>query len=162
MSDHHCQQYELYASEAGLPRGREFGTAAELQAWVDNLREQPWWQRFYPQVTRVEASFKPSGRCSVGGWTKEMNAGRIEMLPCHRCELIVCHELAHVLASARYGSRSHDPWFARVYVELVFFVMGTAASTALLEAFKAHGIEHDPPREQFEFGRARFELGATI
>jgi putative metallohydrolase (TIGR04338 family) len=150
-----CQQFELYASEASIPRGREFTSVEEMQRWVDDLRENPWWERFYPQVLRVEAVFKPSGSCSCGGWTPSMGGGRIEMLPCHRNELVVCHELAHVLAAARFKSKAHCPWFAKTYLELVYLVMGTEAWTALRESFVAGGISFNPDPEAFAIGQRR-------
>jgi putative metallohydrolase (TIGR04338 family) len=149
-----CQQFELYAAEADVPRGWEFSNADRLQGWLDGLRDEPFWCRFYPQVLRVEVGYVRGTR-SVGAWIPADNAGRIEMAPGHRNELVVLHEIAHVLAAARYGSESHDPWFARVYLELVFFVMGYDTFDALHRAFEAGGIEHDPPRQEIEVGRAR-------
>lgn len=154
-----CQQDELYRAEETVRfRGRSFTTAAELQRWVDDLRERPWWERFYARVLRVEATFIPSGKGSVGAWFPDRRSGRIEMLPEHRNELYVCHELTHVLAAARYGSQAHCPWFARVYLEVVYEVMGPAAFDDLHEAFHDGGVQHDPPREDLEFGTARFVL----
>lgn len=149
-----CQQYELYAAERRVPLGRQFGGPEEIQAWVDRLRDTWWWQMWYPQVLRVEAYSRPGARDSVGSWHPEMNAGKIEMSRAHWNELVVLHELAHVLAAARYGSRSHDPWFARVYLELVALVMGSASYQALYHAFGDAGIAHEIPSEN-RLGAAR-------
>jgi hypothetical protein len=138
----HCQQVELYASEAGLPLGADL-PLAEAQAFVDAMRETAVWRRQYASVMRVEVRFIESGSASVGGWFPHNMAGLVEMLPGHRNPLILCHEVAHVLASARYGSRSHDPWFARTYLELVWSMMGPDAYAALKAAFDAHAIDHD-------------------
>lgn len=149
-----CQQYELYGAEGGILMGRRFETEAALQAWVDALRDEPWWSRFYPQVQRIEVGFvKGPGSC--GGWFPVKNAGRIEMEPEHRNELIVLHELSHVLAAARYRSQAHCPWFARVYLELVYLVMGEKVWRELHASFDKHDVKHDPPREDFEIGRVR-------
>jgi putative metallohydrolase (TIGR04338 family) len=159
MSCQQCQQFEVYAAEGGVPPGRVFHSSREMQDWVDNLREEPWWERFYPQVLRVEAVFG-RGPGSVGGWFKDRGSGRCEMAPPHRCELVVCHELAHVLADARFGSQAHCPWWAKVYLELVYATMGTEPWTALRDAFVRDGIEFNPDPEPFEIGR-RIELGAA-
>jgi putative metallohydrolase (TIGR04338 family) len=144
MSELSCQQFELYASEVTVSAGREFETEEDMQAWVDSLRDTPLWEREYPQVLRVEVGFL-DGRASgsVGRWFPSENAGRIEMHPTHHCELDVCHELAHVLASARYGSHAHDPWFADVYLRIVYVAMGPEAYSALHAAFERAGIDHD-------------------
>lgn len=47
-----------------------------------------------------------------------------------------------MLAAARYGSKSHDPWFARTYLELVYGVMGSDAYLRLFEAFERAGVDH--------------------
>ena len=87
---------------------------------------------------------RPKNRKEFVGWYEPHNrAGACEMLPCHWNELVVLHELAHVLASARFGSTSHDPAFARVYLELVALVMGPSAYVPLYEAFEQHGVNHD-------------------
>lgn len=61
----------------------------------------------------------------------------------HDNELIVLHEVAHVLCDARYGSQSHDPWFARIYLELVCTAMGSEAYVSLWSAFKQLGVDCD-------------------
>lgn len=153
-----CQQFQLYAAEHNVPHGMTFFHAPELQGWVDALRDEPWWERFYPNVLRVEAAFV-RGPGSVGGWFPARGSGRIEMGPDHRCELYVCHELTHVLAAARYGSQAHCPWFSKVYLELTYLVMGSGAWSALRHAFVAAGIEFDPDTEPFDIG-ARREMHA--
>lgn len=111
---------------------------------MDGLRDLPYWERNYPQVLRVETFVRASNaRSSAAYWAERLGAGLVELAPRHLCELIVLHEVAHVLASARYGSRSHDPWFARVYLELVYEVLGSEAYSALRERFDVNGVDYD-------------------
>lgn len=143
-----CQQDELYRAEGGVPLGREFKTQPEMQKWVDDLHNRLWhnheaWGEDYPNVVRIEAYFRSKGNASVGSFKAEANCGVVEMLPCHRNELVLCHEIAHALAAARYGSHSHDPWFARTYLKLVYAVMGSEVYKALWENFTAAGIDID-------------------
>lgn len=151
-----CQQFELYAAERSALTGRSFGDVAEMQAFVDSLRDTWWWPRWYAKVARVEVYGRPGTRReSVGSWHPAMNAGKLEMLPVHWNELFVLHELAHVLAAARYGSKSHDPWFARVYLELVQLVMGSDAYLSLHLSFTEQGIDFTPPEPEFDFMASR-------
>lgn len=140
-----CQQFELYGAEA--PISRQFGRlipAAELQRYVDDLRDLPYWERNFEKVLRVDCFVRKTDRSgSVGAWHEHRNAGQIEMAPCHLTELYILHEVSHVLAAARYGSHAHCPWFARTYLELVYSKLGGEASTALLAAFDAAGVDHD-------------------
>lgn len=143
------QQFDLYAAEREVNVGRTYDLV-QIQVLLDDLRETPWWTERFAKVRRVEAGpARLGGRDGSVGWFEEaMGAGRIELAPAHRNELSICHELAHVLAQAVHGSKSHDPYFARTYLELVYFVMGAAAFQALYHAFESHGIDHDPVIER--------------
>ncbi len=136
-----CQQYELYASERPVDHGKFYQNKKDAQAFIDSLRDNQWWEDEYPQVVRVEVRFisRPD---SVGVWEPENHGGVMEMAPIHRCELILLHELAHILADARYGSQAHCPWFARTYLELVYRVMGSETYQQLYTSFNENQIEH--------------------
>jgi len=138
-----CQQDELYAAETNaLPRTNV--SAEELQSWIDDLREMPYFERNFPNVLRIEA-YNDHNRTtgSVGWFEKQHNCGIICMADCHMHEQILLHEVAHVLAAARYGSHSHDPWFARTYLELVYSRLGSEAYAALKDAFDRGCIDYD-------------------
>lgn len=141
-----CQQDELYDAEETIDRGRRFGSLDEVQAWVDALRDERWWQVRYWMVARVEVGPGRRGAGSVGWFERDKNAGRMEMSPAHLSELFCLHELAHVLAAARDGSDSHDPTFARTYCELVYWVMGSLAWQRLATAFATYGIDYGQTR----------------
>ena len=145
------QQDELYTAEERVAKGRTFTSIDEIQRFVDDLRDNQWWAaQGYWQVARIEVgrpSPKNERRGSVGAWYEDMNAGRIEMAQVHWCQLYILHEVAHVLAAALHGSKSHDPYFARIYLILVACSMGSASYTELLTAFERDGIVHDPGTE---------------
>lgn len=139
-----CQQHELYAAERSTPSGKPFASLEDIQRFADDLRETWWWEQFYWMVSRVEVGpARRNGNASVGWYDSPKAAGRIEMLPVHWNEKYVLHELAHVLASARFESQAHDPYFARVYLELVYHVMGIDAWLELKTAFDAADINYD-------------------
>lgn len=140
-----CQQDELYRAEETLPQqGRLFHSITEIQQFVDGLRDELWWNTLgYWAVPRIEVGIKPARSSgSVGWWDASKQGGRIEMLRVHWTELIVLHEVAHVLAEAIHGSHAHDPWFARIYTNLVYGVMGSEVWQQLVTAFDAHGIKY--------------------
>lgn len=137
-----CQQYALYESEGTVPRGRDLDLDG-VREFVDRLRDEDWFRERFPMVDYVEVGGRGGRGDSVGGWFPDAGAGRIEMADGHLCELYVCHELAHVLAAARYGNGSHSPWFARIYATLVFLGMGSAAYAKLAAAFDRDGIDWD-------------------
>lgn len=135
-----CQQDELYAAEHTVPHGKVI-QPGDLQDWVDALRDLPWWDRNFPQVLRVECHVLTTNKNgSVGGWYPQDGCGVIEMAPVHLNEMIVCHEVCHVLAAAGYNSHAHDPWFARTYLELLSQVRPDLYVN-LYDAFTKGGID---------------------
>lgn len=135
-----CQQYELYAAEECFEHDRP---VEDLQGFVDAMREHDWWDRNFPNVLGIEAHVDGRRASSVGFFDDAARGGLIDMAPKHVTELFTCHEVAHVLASARYGSKSHDPYFARTYLELVCTVMGSAAYVELRAAFDQARIDYE-------------------
>lgn len=98
----------------------------------------------FPTVKRIEVG--PAihgGRCGSVGWFEpEMGAGRIEMAPRQWNELTVVHEISHVFASV-HGSGSHDPIFARMFLNLTYFILGSDRHQALAAAFSDTAIDSD-------------------
>lgn len=139
------QQDELYAAERGVPQGRRLKGLEDLESFVEGVRESNYWDRLFDDMVMIECACKRSPKDgSVGGLTGSDAWGRhgkIEMSPEHMTELFVCHEVAHVIAEARYGSRSHDPWFARTYLELVSQFVGTESYTQLHANFVRDNID---------------------
>lgn len=143
MTTVRCQQSALYAAEGTVrDRGRTFAGVTEAQRFVDGLRATWWWPFFYWQVEYVEVGrARANGAGSVGVWYPEKNAGRIEMWHGHLTVPDITHELAHVLADARHGSKSHDPWFAREFLNLTYLISGSNAYVNLRDAFVRYRIE---------------------
>lgn len=136
------QQFTLYDAEETTGHGRTFASLAEIQTYVDELRDTEWWSRLYWMIAKVEVGTSRKWHESVGWFDRDKNAGRMEMGHRHRTELDVLHELSHVLAKARHGSDSHDPTFARTYLETVYLVRGSDAYLELQAAFDRAGIDY--------------------
>lgn len=143
------QQDSLYAAERSVPehlRGRGFDSQAAIQRWVvSELLDQPWWVHSFGRVVgiHVPTVARRRTRCSVGYWDAQERVAVIEMHPAHWETLTVLHEVAHPVAEAYHGSRSHDPHFARIYLQLVYRVLGGDAWIALRTAFVEHGVCFD-------------------
>lgn len=136
------QQRALYQSEETVPGGRSL-TIDEARTFVNGIRDTSWWQRTVPQIRYVEVEPRKGPRdCSCGGWDPGRAAGVIEMLPEHLTELFICHELAHVIAAAFYGtSCGHDPRFARFFLSIVRVALGPDRYMELYDAFTRDGID---------------------
>lgn len=138
-----CQQDAVYAAERSIEPG-EVMSLPQAQAWLDELAQQPWFGEWYPMIAFIEVFKLPmTARRSVGAFIPEQGTGyaHLEMLPQHLTQLTLMHELAHACAAARYQSASHDPWFARVYLELVYCAIGWERYRCLRAAFEDHGVD---------------------
>lgn len=143
------QQFDCYAAEGALGDGRTFRDVAEAQRFVDDLRDTHWWhlQGYSLHVLRIEVSLSRSTKFNgIAHWEADKSAGAIGLTRTGLRERTVLHEVAHVLATAIHGSKSHDPAWARTYLTLVSYVMGSDAYLALQRSFDAHGVDYDAPR----------------
>jgi hypothetical protein len=141
------QQMDLYAAERLVDDGPLFANVAAVQVWLDGLRDTDWWVRLVPEdVLRVEVALGRPGKGAAGvGWfDRKAKGGRLEFARAAELnERRIVHELSHVIASAAKNSKSHDPWFARIYLELTYLIRGATAYTQLRDAFIRTGIDFD-------------------
>jgi hypothetical protein len=140
-----CQQDDVYAAERVLEPSPTFESFDAVQAFVDEMRDKyPFWEKAYAHVERIEIGpADRRGNAHVGWFEPDKCRGRCEFLTDRPEIQLVLHEITHVLASARYGSRAHDPWFARSYLELTYLVRGSMAYFDLYSAFIAYGVDFD-------------------
>lgn len=136
------QQDELYAAQAEAPTGAAL-TLDELQRLADGLRDTWWWEEWYASVVRIEVTAVRGSGPSRARYVPEHSAGLVQLAPDGQTVRTLCHEMAHVFAAARYGSTSHDPYYAKTYLETVYFVMGEEPWRALKAAFDRHGVVYD-------------------
>jgi putative metallohydrolase (TIGR04338 family) len=142
-AQHSCQQDQVYDAESTVEHGQRFRDLNEVQRFVDKLRNTWWWELWLQNVKRVEIGRSRSRRYSVGDYYPHKEAGSCEFYSDTPSIQLVIHELAHVLAKARRGSESHDPWFARIYCELTYLIRGTDAWHELAIAFDHYGVDYD-------------------
>lgn len=137
------QQDKLYTAEREIVPGMDFLSVSHVQDWVNDLREVWWWEAWVPQVLKIEVDRAPKGQCSQA-WFEEFKQVGTMLFDSDTPDFrTVVHELAHVLASARRYSTSHDPWHARILLELTCLLRGPEIYMELLGAFIKHGIDYD-------------------
>jgi hypothetical protein len=140
-----------YASRGlALERGRRavavdaLVTLEEAQGLVDAWRDSWWWDKWLGDtVLRVEVGRGSGTGGGVGWYSAEARSGRMEFGAAKISMGLLVHELSHVLASARRRSQSHDPWFARIYLELTYLVRGSTAYEELRKAFDSYRVDYD-------------------
>lgn len=137
------QQFDLYRAERSVDLGRRFASYAEVRDYVIDLVNRPFWERYSPCLNIEVCQKTRRGNDSVGAWFPDSQYGYIEMNVNDLNENIVLHEISHCIAQAQFGSTSHDPYFAKTYLELVFLVRGVEPWTELKAAFDQAGIVYD-------------------
>ena len=132
------QQLSLYAAE----HSTDPGPAVEnVQDYLDELRETWWWPR---RIHRVFVTFDPKIPFNgLGRFIRADDAGEVIFSNRTPYTRTVLHELSHVFSQALYGSRAHDPWFARTHAEVTYLVRGSTAYQNLTRAYTAVGIDFD-------------------
>lgn len=156
------------AEDAALPLldQKRFESLPQVACYLRDLISTEWFQRRWPEFTLLDIYYIPNKRAasanardltrSTGGWIKfgpwslGNRPGRVfsNLLG---GEWIVLHELAHAIAPRGH---SHDALWARIYLELVKFKMGTAAHDALSEQFREKKVRYKPARQMTEVQRA--------
>jgi putative metallohydrolase (TIGR04338 family) len=130
------QRARLYRAEAEVDPGRSIPTVSLLQAYVDELVGNRWFEdRWGARVFEVRP----------GHGHRRATAddhGVLQMPRWARTELILLHEVAHCLAPA--GCAPHGPQYAGVLVCLVRRRMGLAAAQALEDAFVRQRVRWSP------------------
>lgn len=147
MTEQITQQFRLYDAESRGVRGHTFPDGDELRIWLfDTVIDAPWFVERFPHVIGIDVHVrKTNTHGSVGSLIDGI--ATMEFAPIHMCEQFVLHELAHCCVAPE--SKSHDPIFAQVYLELIYRVQGVDAWLRLRTAFQKTGICFDP-RCQYE------------
>jgi hypothetical protein len=137
------QQIALYEAELEISPGPDFASIDAVQQWVDQLREEWWWEKWVSQVLGIDVYLALPCE-SNQGWFSDIRSSGVMIFetPTPSLQLAV-HELAHVLAEARRYSQSHDPWYARILTELVYLLRGANVYLELTAAFARHDVDYD-------------------
>lgn len=127
------QKSRVYAAQAGWPHVNTIGSIAETQAWVDAVTGARWFRSRWGE-RRIEVRFKAWGNAT--GY----HGGHVCLPPWARNDIVVLHEIAHVLTPSRYAS--HGEEFCAHLVTLVDNHLGGEAGRRLRAAFKAHRVRY--------------------
>jgi putative metallohydrolase (TIGR04338 family) len=129
MSD---QQKNAYRAEQKVPKWHEFGSATEVQDYVDSLTASDWWEQRYSHIVRIEAPANNMQKQSVAGSYHKDRMGVIKIASTMRNTRTVLHEVAHVVAGNKCG---HSSEWARTFLDLVYFAVGSEAYSQLRQEY---------------------------
>jgi putative metallohydrolase (TIGR04338 family) len=159
------QRSRVYKAEKaiwGAHMGEKFREVKDVERFIKKQMARKAITRRYPAATRKVAIHDGGGRraaCAWGTW-------KISLPIWARCELVIIHEMAHIVANRHYGERhiaGHGWQFCSVFLDLVRFIMGREAHDALKASFKKHKVRFTKPRERKPLTpEQRFALAARL
>ena len=145
--DQDPQQFRVYRTEKIVSIGAtRFVSLAEIQGYVDGMIASGWWKSEFPEIRAIEVRAGQEEDPARGGvdsvpqptetaW-ESWGSGHIELPPWAWRELVVLHEVAHVVSP---GSE-HGQLFARNFHYLVKRMLGEAAAAELSMAYGVEGV----------------------
>lgn len=139
------QRSRLYKAEDSLPERKQLlrrGSLKACQEFVDSITATRFWRTHMPHMPYVSVT---PGVCHA---IATLEHATIAMPPSLRSELIILHELAHLMSFHDAQISYHGPEFAWVYSDLVRRFMGGDVSRRLHAAFREYGVECERPVER--------------
>ena len=141
-----CQRRKVYAAERLVGRGYSLASVEAARELVQQITSSRWWKNQvarsnyldqsldydYPQEVKVLGK---RGRTSTGN---SMTSTIRLSLSKGLYEMVVLHELAHVVTPARY--LGHGREFCRNYLKIVRHVRGQEMARSLRAAFRAEHV----------------------
>lgn len=144
------QRLRVYKAERRVHHlGKPLREVEDIQRFIQKQLKRKAITSRYPDATRPIAIHHGGGRrnaCAYGGW-------KISIPLWARNELIVIHEVAHIVTNRHYGDKrsgvaGHGWQFCAVFLDLVRFIMGKEAHDALKASFKEHKVRFTAPRKK--------------
>jgi putative metallohydrolase (TIGR04338 family) len=136
-----AQRQRVYNAQTGVPRGREWRTIPDMQAYVDRVLASALWRRYFRSITQVTiapARWNAKGSMAL----REATGGTIRLRVGDYHQLILFHELAHLAQPPE--SAGHRPEFCEIYLRMVFHWMGEGTVACLEYGFKAQRVQVAP------------------
>lgn len=164
------QRERLYDAEARIDQGTQLYYSDQIKRYVANITESAYWIAAWgpPVKVRITPSSQ-RGRRALGGYSvgrnewyvrfpaypsREVearvarnvrNGWHVTEWPWAWRELVICHELAHVLQMKRHDDETHSPEFCGVFLEVVERVMGRLPRRELELSLQMSGVVFAKP-----------------
>lgn len=166
------QRQKVYDAERLVPWDRKFASIEECKAFVDKVTNSPYVVKHYGSERKIVVDdprpclthkVAHCGACVTTARVRKapdvtVRAGRgshaspwngVTLGKHHYNELIVIHELVHVLVGSE-GGAWHNWRFCATYLDLVRHAIGKETHDELKAAFKAHRVKFTAPRAKRE------------
>jgi putative metallohydrolase (TIGR04338 family) len=136
-----AQRQRVYNAQTGVPKGREWRTIPDMQAYVDRVLASALWRRYFRSISRV--TMRPAHWNAKGSMAlREATGGTIRLRADDYNQLILFHELAHLAQPPE--SAGHGPEFCEIYLRMVFHWMGEGPAACLEYGFKVQRVQVAP------------------
>ena len=129
------QRQRVYTAESRIGKGKRLNSVKEMQSFVDSITSTPEFRIRFPRIYSIDVKDGRGCRNALGSTT-----GWVKMPIWSRCEVIVIHEVAHVVSP---WEEHHGPKYCGNYLWLIHKVMGRGMYLELRESFLAHGVKFE-------------------
>ena len=132
------QQKNVYTAQQFVTcLSKSFTDIEDVQRYADSLTSSVWWEKNYGHVTRIDAIPHNTLKCSVASCTDDGKVGIIAIAPNMMTQRTVLHEIAHCIDP----SQGHNSTWARTFLTLVYFAVGSEEYQELREAFVNNNVD---------------------
>lgn len=148
MSIRDTQRSRVYKAEKAIwptHMGRPLREVADVQRFIKKQMKRKAITRRYPDAAKTVHVHDGGGKRAASAY----GTWKISLPLWARHELVVIHEMAHIVAHRHYGERNiagHGWQFCAVLLDLVRFIMGKETHDALKASFKANRVRFTKPR----------------
>jgi putative metallohydrolase (TIGR04338 family) len=132
------QRNRVYTAERRVTLGKRISKVPDIQAYVNSIISMPEFRNHFPRCHFVDVKDGRGCRRAYGSAYE----GFIKMPVWSRHELIIIHEVAHVVSPL---DAHHGPVYCGNYLWLINLVMGKKVYLQLRESFLAHGVKFEDP-----------------
>lgn len=139
------QRSNLYKSEIVLVgKSKKFNSLNEIQEYLDEITHSQWWKEKFPQL---QVLMKPCTHNQKRGYAKYGFEQPVITIPeFNWFEYYIIHELTHCLVykHASMFHAHHGRLFCRLYLELVYNLLGAQAFGNFYKSMLRHGVKFYP------------------
>lgn len=152
------QRGKVYASEREAfpnmfnPYWSIWKTAEEIQNWINSISKTNYFHKHFCKTHGSRLALVKLSR----GLRSCMQMGIMKISSCNMNKFVVCHELAHAIAFAKYFAISrnvqgHGWQFCATYLHLIRHYIGLEEYNTLKASFKKHKVKFRAPRKKRKF-----------
>lgn len=135
------QRSKVYQSQDAIGQGKRFYSLRGVQSYVDSFIKSAWWKR-RSHVVHIYVHLINNSRAITAYclYKSNKNVASIHVPKCMFRELVVLHELSHILTPTHVSDHGAD--FCTNFLDVVNKKMGIYYKNKLIRQFDKNGVKY--------------------